>query len=323
MRSYLISIIIPCYNAEPYLAKCLSSVLQQTYPYWEAICVNDGSKDNTESILQQFAQKESRFKVISQSNAGVSAARNKALSVCEGEYICFVDSDDTIQANFLEALLSLMTNEVELTICNFTRKISTPSAVETVKTTWVNNASDCAKKILLDKTFHPQICCMLFKREVIVQHQLLFFLGCARGEDWEFFMKYLLHISKVAYTSVVLYHYRVNDASAMASLNEKSLTSIGASQRVAAYYEQYNSPVKDTIKQYAVSRTLWKFLILSLLRHNTIIYKQLTQNYNTQEELRKLISYPGKAERISSRLFLISEVTFRWSFYLLGYFHKH
>ena len=109
----------------------------------------------------------------------------------------------------------------------------------------------------------------------------------------------------------------------MASLNEKSLTSIGASQRVAAYYEQYNSPVKDTIKQYAVSRTLWKFLILSLLRHNTIIYKQLTQNYNTQEELRKLISYPGKAERISSRLFLISEVTFRWSFYLLGYFHKH
>lgn len=237
MRSYLISIIIPCYNAEPYLAKCLSSVLQQTYPYWEAICVNDGSKDNTESILQQFAQKDSRFKVISQSNAGVSAARNKALSVCEGEYICFVDSDDTIQANFLEALLSLMTNEVELTICNFTRNISAPSAVETVKTTWVNNASDCAKKILLDKTFHPQICCMLFKREVIVQHQLLFFLGCARGEDWEFFMKYLLHIPKVAYTSVVLYYYRINDASAMASLNENSLTSIGASQRVAAYYE--------------------------------------------------------------------------------------
>lgn len=323
MKSYLISIIIPCYNAEPYLTECLSSVLQQTYPYWEAICVNDGSKDNTESILQQFVQKDSRFKVISQSNAGVSAARNKGLSMCEGEYICFVDSDDVIQANFLETLLSSMTNEVELTICGFSRNMSTPSVIENVKTTWVNNASDCAKKILLDKTFHPQVCCMLFKKGIIVQHQLTFFLGCARGEDWEFFMKYLLHIFKVAYTSVVLYHYRVNDASAMASLNEKSLTSIEASRRVAAYYEQHNSPVKDTIKQYAVSRTLWKFLILSLLRHNTIIYKQLTHNYNTQEELRKLISYPGKAEQISSRLFLISEVAFRWSFYLLGYLYKH
>lgn len=101
----LISIIVPCYNSERYLSDCLLSILNQTYVNWEVICIDDGSQDNTLSILNHYATLDERFKIISQSNAGVSVARNKALSQCQGEYICFVDSDDLIEPNFLITLL--------------------------------------------------------------------------------------------------------------------------------------------------------------------------------------------------------------------------
>ena len=91
-----ISIIIPVYNVAPYLRECLDSVLAQTFADWEAICVDDGSTDGGGAILDEYAAKDKRFKVIHQKNAGVSAARNVALGLVKGMYIAFLDGDDTI-----------------------------------------------------------------------------------------------------------------------------------------------------------------------------------------------------------------------------------
>lgn len=96
-----ISIIIPVYNVEKHLTRCLDSVLNQSFEDWEAICVNDGSPDNSISILEAYAQKDARFKIISQQNQGLSMARNNGLKHVSGEYICFLDSDDFIDKNFL------------------------------------------------------------------------------------------------------------------------------------------------------------------------------------------------------------------------------
>lgn len=318
----LISIIIPCYNSEQYLSKCLYSILCQSVESWEAICINDGSKDNTETILQQFVEKDPRIKVISQENAGVSAARNRALAECKGEFICFVDSDDTIEPDFLETLLAINLQKNDLSICNFTRDMTPTSPSALKKVTWQLEGHKCAEKILCDKSFHPQICCMLFRKEIIQRHYISFTLGCARGEDWEFFMKYLVHCNNIGYSDKKLYHYRINENSAMASFNEKSLTSLEASQRVANYYELHQSPVKEAIKKYAVSRTLWKFLIISLLRHNKIIYQKLLSTYDIKSEMRKLYDYPGLAERYSARLSVICPPLFKSLFYLLGFIYK-
>ena len=97
----MVSIIIPCYNSGKYISECLNSILAQTYSEWEAICVNDGSTDNTMEFLNQYVMSDNRYKVVSQLNSGVSAARNKALCICRGEYICCVDSDDIVEPNFL------------------------------------------------------------------------------------------------------------------------------------------------------------------------------------------------------------------------------
>lgn len=104
------SIIIPVYNVAPYLRECLDSVLAQTYTDWEAICVDDGSTDGSGAILDEYAAKDSRFRVIHQKNAGVSAARNVALQLVSGDWTCFVDADDCVEpcwlAAYYEAIVS-------------------------------------------------------------------------------------------------------------------------------------------------------------------------------------------------------------------------
>lgn len=99
------SIIIPVYNVAPYLRECLDSVLAQTFTDWEAICVDDGSTDGSGAILDEYAAKDKRIRVIHQPNAGVSAARNKALGVVDGEWLLFLDGDDVLRADGLEIFL--------------------------------------------------------------------------------------------------------------------------------------------------------------------------------------------------------------------------
>ena len=101
-----VSVIIPVYNVEKYLPECLDSLLAQTYPHWQAICVNDGSKDNSLQILQQYAAKDKRFSIINQANQGLSMARNNGLKQAKGEYVYFLDSDDCLHPQCLEVASS-------------------------------------------------------------------------------------------------------------------------------------------------------------------------------------------------------------------------
>ena len=105
------SIIIPVYNVEKYLRECLNSVLGQTFPNWEVICVNDGSTDSSASILEVFATKDNRVRIVTQPNSGLSAARNVGLKHASGEYILFLDSDDWLEVNALEILANDLCDE--------------------------------------------------------------------------------------------------------------------------------------------------------------------------------------------------------------------
>ena len=101
----LVSVIIPAYNAEKYLGFCLDTVIAQTHKKLEIIVINDGSKDNTGKICDEYAEKDSRIRVIHQENKGLSSARNVALDIMTGEYIAFIDSDDFIEPQAIELLL--------------------------------------------------------------------------------------------------------------------------------------------------------------------------------------------------------------------------
>lgn len=99
-----VSIIVPVYNVENYLERCLQSLVKQTLKDIEIICINDGSTDNSKNILEQYAKEDNRIILINQENSGVSKARNKGLELAKGEYIGFIDSDDWVDLNFFEEL---------------------------------------------------------------------------------------------------------------------------------------------------------------------------------------------------------------------------
>lgn len=103
-----ISVIVPIYNAELYLDRCLKSIINNTHRNLEIICINDGSTDTSLNILESYKENDSRIIVISQENRGVSSARNKGLEIATGEYISFVDADDMIHPKFFTCLMSIM-----------------------------------------------------------------------------------------------------------------------------------------------------------------------------------------------------------------------
>lgn len=116
------SLIIPVYNVAPYLHECLDSVLAQNFTDWEAICVNDGSSDDSGAILDAYKVRDSRIKVVHKKNAGVSAARNDALCVANGDYICFLDGDDVLAPQWLSHAKSILQREnADILRLDFTR----------------------------------------------------------------------------------------------------------------------------------------------------------------------------------------------------------
>lgn len=105
MKQFLISIIVPVYNVEKELHACINSIVSQTYTAWELILINDGSKDNSGKICDQYAQKDSRIRVIHQTNHGVSYTRKVGFEASTGEWICFIDSDDTIEKDYIQTMM--------------------------------------------------------------------------------------------------------------------------------------------------------------------------------------------------------------------------
>lgn len=108
MENNLVSIITPIYNGERFVAQTIESVLAQTYTNWEMIIVNDGSRDNSEHIVKEYTQRDSRIQLVSQPNAGSAAARNNGIRRANGRYIALLDADDTWEPFFLESQLALM-----------------------------------------------------------------------------------------------------------------------------------------------------------------------------------------------------------------------
>lgn len=120
MPNPLVSIIVPIYKVEPYLRRCIDSIISQTYTNLEIILVDDGSPDNCPRICDEYAIKDKRISVIHKENGGLSDARNVGLDICTGEYISFVDSDDWVANVYIESLLKTITsNNAEIAIGNF------------------------------------------------------------------------------------------------------------------------------------------------------------------------------------------------------------
>ena len=188
----LFSIIVPAYNTEKYLQKCLASVTRQTFQDWECICVDDGSTDATLEIIRGFARLDNRIKVFHQENRGVSAARNAALAVVKGLWIQFLDSDDSLAYDFLEKLSGKVLEHSEVNAIEHMavycyhdgrRTIGTPEGRIPAKG-FVNCDDILSDPYGVKYTSLARcVCYKIFKSKIIKENGLRFTEGIPVGED--------------------------------------------------------------------------------------------------------------------------------------------
>ena len=210
----LISIIIPVYNVETYLKKCLDSILNQTYAHFEAILIDDGSTDKSLEICQEYSKKDSRFIVFSQTNRGVSAVRNKGLSIARGDYITFVDSDDSIHADYLQILYNnIKTENADMSLCTWSRSDKSEPRGEKSIRIW--NQEETFYKYFKYHEIDGNVYAKLYKKECM--KNITFDEKLKIGEDQIFVIQILEQCKKVVFQKISLYTYLIRDTSAMNS----------------------------------------------------------------------------------------------------------
>lgn len=214
MQNKIVSIILPVFNAERFLPQCLDSILRQTYPEWELIAVDDGSKDGSIEILKSYEKRDNRIHIISKENEGVSIARNVALEQTHGDYIYFVDSDDIVMPEALMILVEAM----ESSHATFVKSDFLPID-EQGKQVFVNkkqvirrrydgkvmDSEKFFKKILMKEYF---LWTCLFRKEIIEKYHIQFIPHCRLMEDAAFVADYLLYSDINVYKDACVYGYR-------------------------------------------------------------------------------------------------------------------
>lgn len=215
-----ISIIIPVYNVEKYVGKCLSSLISQTFTDFEIIAVNDGSKDDSLSILLHFQEKYDNITVLNQKNCGMSPARNAGLEIARGEYICFVDSDDYVAPTYLEELYNAcVETESDIACCYYYfHFVENDFLFEyPFRCRGVFDRSEAMNKLLRDVQIQSLMWNKIYKHSLFTDYDIKFPTMCF--EDMAIANKIFAHANRVAVIDRPLYYYNQHPASTLATMN--------------------------------------------------------------------------------------------------------
>jgi len=247
-----VSVIIPIYNVEKYLVKCLTSIVNQTFQDIELICVNDGSVDNSLDVLTKFASVNSKIKIIDAENGGPSSARNIGLDNCslESKYIFFVDSDDWIEPNMLELALIEIERDEEIDIVSWCGRVlkADDSVSNRVFRDMENyQAMKFIGKYEIDDNLLLELPLTvwnkLFKKELIEKYNIRFPVGL-KYEDNAFFYKYVLHAKHIYCLNEFLYNYIMRSDSIMGNYYNKkygvSVDNLKVFEIIYLYYKENN-----------------------------------------------------------------------------------
>ena len=229
--SPLISVIIPVYNCREYIARCMDSVLVQTYKNMEVLLIDDGSTDGSDGICNQYPVRDARVHVLHIPHSGVSIARNAGLEKASGEYIAFVDADDHVSPTLLETLLeALLANDASIATCHHTKFFSAPGKPKTVRS-YRSEVILPGEYCFSKKYSHSTVWGALFRRDTI--GDIRFSPDYKVGEDAVFFAETVLHAERIVDIDVPLYQYcvRTNSQSHI-PYDRDSLTDVTARERI-------------------------------------------------------------------------------------------
>lgn len=286
----LISIIVPVYNVEKYLNKCIDSIINQSYKNIEIILVNDGSKDNSSKICDNYINVDNRIKVFHKTNGGLSSARNCGINNSSGEYITFIDSDDNIETYYVEYLYSLIKKyKTKMSIAAYTviskkrKKNIGKGYIEELLTT-----ENALSRLLCENGFTVSACAKLYKKSLF--NNIKFPEG-KLCEDNETTYKLIMKCKEIAYGNKSIYNYYKRDNSIMTSnFNLKKLDLIELTDIMCKdIISKYPNLINETNKRIFNSR-------FSILRQ--MIYIDNKSILKIEKEKEKIIKFLLKNKKI-------------------------
>jgi len=261
-----ISVVVPVYNTEKYLRKCLDSLINQTFQDIEIICVNDGSTDNSAKILEEYPQ----IKVITQENKGLSEARNAGIRAANTEYIGFVDSDDWVEPNFYEKLYDSITkNNADIACTTIKRRVN-KFRVKYEEEKIYTDLDEKIKVCGLPKSSY--VWNKLYKTEIVKQNE---FTPKVYFEDMLWTPNILKQSDKLVTVSGTMYHYRVNSSSIVKKCPSKKKQEdfYNAKKTLVKFFD--DNQIKLAESERYITRRRYYFL-------NMLLLKEKEYRYNTE-----------------------------------------
>ena len=311
-----VSVIIPVYNAEKYLAECLNSVLRQTYQNIEIVAVDDGSQDASGHILDEFAKEYNNIIVIHTGNGGVSCARNIGLTNANGEFIMFLDSDDLLTCNAVEILLrDLKDDNADIATCLMNSEVNS-DAIDcegTEKIVW--SGTEGLEKSLEDNPFTYSSCAKLFKRRIL--EQVRFVEGRKIHEDSYFIFFALINQPTVVARNAYIYQYRPNEDSAShAAFSKKYFDILYFAQEKYKIIEQQYPHLLGKAKNMLVKSNI--AMLQCLLNTKEKCYKKdIKECIRAVKEYKKYFipTYPGDSKRFKIIIYNLYGI-YKWLYQL-------
>lgn len=275
MNNPKISVIIPVYNVDKYVEKCLKSIINQTYNNLEIIIVNDGSTDNSLMICEKIAKKDKRIKIITQKNGGLSLARNTGIKNSTGDYIAFIDSDDYVSKRFIEVLYNtLIANNADISVCDYiyvdendhkwskTKKMNKIySNIDAIKDLFVGNQD--TEVMSWNK---------LYKKSLFLDNNILFPEGMIHEDNFTTYKLYYFSKS-IALVDEKLYFYLQRNNSIMGKkFNVKRLNILLAIDETKQFFEKKKIDLSKEILCYKIKVSV------------TVFNNMIKDNYNGKEK---------------------------------------
>ena len=308
----MISIIVPVYNMEKYLDRCVNSILAQSYGDFELLLVDDGSTDASGAMCDSFARRDGRIRVIHKKNGGQAEARNLALDQIQGEYVTFADSDDYVGPDYLKVLLALMENDgVDISVLALdcvTTEQTVFSDSKDERCIW--DRSQAFKEMILGRKTGVSPCAKLYKRELFAQNR--FPLGTAY-EDLELIPYLVEQCNLLAYSTSIQYYYYQRAGSTMHALTDAKIDQWNAGmERIYQYAAKVYPEAMDCINCRYSNYGLFAIIHNSFGRDDYVPKAREFQRRHS-DWWRKALTNPylTRREKLRTRLFLLSPGLYR------------
>ena len=270
----LVSVIIPAYNVEQYVERCVYSVTKQTYRNLEIILVDDGSTDCTGIICDKLAKEDNRISVIHKTNGGLSDARNAGIDVSRGEYISFVDSDDYIASDMLEHMMNAMCEtDISMVVVGFWKQSGDAREYCGPTTERVVSSEEALKDIYIGHEIYPASWNKLYRRALFNNNR--FAVGMI-NEDSEIITKLLMECNRVALVSKPLYIYMIREGSiTQSSFSSKDYNGIKAYRTAVDVCKKRKKSLLPYARYYETSRIYNTYIELVTSDEKMIKYRFL------------------------------------------------